>query len=89
MLTKQFWLDTLERAVKTFAQAALATLGAGSVDILSTNWVGAVSVGGGAAVVSVLTSLGSERIGNGGTASATKAVEPAAIEHTSHGGTVA
>jgi Putative lactococcus lactis phage r1t holin len=60
MLSKLFWADALERAVKTFAQSALATLGLGSVDVLSTNWVGVLSVGAGAAVVSILTSVASE-----------------------------
>lgn len=60
MLTGQFWADAAERAVKTFAQSALATLGAGAVDILSVNWVAVLAVGAGAAVVSVLTSLASE-----------------------------
>lgn len=77
MWTTIFWRDAIERAIKTFAQATLATLGMGQIDVLNTNWVGAVSVGAGAAVVSVLTSLGSEPFGRGGTASATKAVEPA------------
>lgn len=76
MRTKQFWLDALERCAKTFAQATLATLGAGSVDILTANWVGALSIGAGAAIVSLLMSIGSERGGNPGTASLTKAVEP-------------
>lgn len=77
MLTKEFWIDAGERAVKTFAQSALATLGAGSVNLLHTDWPTVASIGGGAAVVSLLMSLGSERFGNAGTASATKAVEPA------------
>lgn len=76
MLTRTFWTDTLERALKTFAQSALATLGAGSVNLLHTDWATVLGIGGGAAVVSVLMSLGSERFGNGGTASTTRAVEP-------------
>lgn len=76
MRTKQFWIDAGERALKTFAQSALATLGAGSVDLLTTNWVGALSIGAGAAIVSLLMSLGSERGGYPGTASLTKSVEP-------------
>ena len=59
MFSRLFWKDTVERAVKTFAQSALATLGLGATDVLSTDWVGVVSVGAGAAVVSVLTSLAS------------------------------
>lgn len=69
-MSKRFWRDAAERAVRTFAQSTLATLGVGAVDILNTNWVGALSVGGGAAIVSLLMSLASERIGDPDTASA-------------------
>jgi hypothetical protein len=78
MWTKQFWQDAIERSVKTFAQTLAAVLGAGAVDVLAVDWQSALAVSGGAALVSVLTSLGSEKFGNGGTASVTKAVEPAA-----------
>lgn len=64
LASPQFWADAAERAVKTFAQSALATLGAGAVDILSVNWVGVLTVGGGAAIVSLLTSLASEPRGD-------------------------
>lgn len=67
--SKAFWLDATERAVKTFAQAALATFGAGAVDIMSVNWVGVLSVGAGAAAVSIFTSLASERVGTKGSPS--------------------
>lgn len=70
----QFWRDTLERAVKTFAQSALAVLGLGATDLLSADWVGVVSVGGGAAVISILTSLASEP--RHGTLSPASAVKP-------------
>ena len=74
MFSTQFWRDAIERAVKTFAQGALGTLGAGAVDLVSTNWVGALSVGGGAAIVSVLMSLASEP--RGGTLSPASAIRP-------------
>lgn len=76
MFTAAFWVDAFERAVKTFAQTALSALGANAVDILHTDLTGALSLGAGAALVSVLMSLGSERLGNAGTASATRSVEP-------------
>lgn len=76
MLTASFWRDATERAIKTACQSALATLGLGSVDVLAVNWVGVLSVGAGAALISVLTSIASEPVGVGGTASMTKAVEP-------------
>lgn len=76
MLTKSFLLDALERALKTASQTMLATLGAGAVNVLSVDWKSALAVAAGAGLVSVLTSLGSEPFGRGGTASLTKAVEP-------------
>lgn len=75
MFSKTWLIDTIERAVKTAAQASLGAGIVGATDLLSVNWVGALSVGGLAAVISVLTSAASEPVGNGGTASATRAVE--------------
>jgi len=54
---KQFWLDTLDRAVATFAQAAVATLTAGVTGLLDIDGIQLASVAGLAAVVSVLTSI--------------------------------
>lgn len=57
--TKTFWADTAVRALKTFAQAAVALLGANAAGILTVDWVNLASVSGLAAVVSVLTSISS------------------------------
>lgn len=54
---KRFWVDTFDRAVATFAQAAVATLTAGVTGILDVDWVQVASVSGLAAGVSVLTSV--------------------------------
>ena len=59
MLKKKFWLAALERAVKTFAQAAVAIITAGDTGLLDVDWVQVASVSGLAAVVSVLTSVAS------------------------------
>ena len=59
MLTKQFWLAALERAVKTCAQSAVAIIAAGATGLLDVDWVQVASVSGLAAVVSVLTSIAS------------------------------
>lgn len=75
MFSKSWVLDTVERAIKTACQASLGAGIVGATDLLAVNWVGALSVGGLAAVISVLTSAASEPVGNGGTASVTKAVE--------------
>nr|DAK10467.1 MAG TPA: holin [Caudoviricetes sp.] len=65
MLTKDFWLGALERAVKTFIQTFVATLGVGfgvvyTEDSLQTlPWTSAAITAGVAAVLSVATSVGS------------------------------
>jgi len=46
-----------ERAVKTFAQAALAVLGTGTVGLFEINWTNLLSVSLGAAFLSILTSI--------------------------------
>lgn len=79
MWTIQFWRNVLERAVKTAAQFAIGTLVGNAVDVLTLNWPVMLGAAGGGALLSVLTSLGTEAlpVGNPGTASLTKAVEPA------------
>jgi hypothetical protein len=57
MFTKAFWTGALERALKTFGQSVLATLGVGATGLLHADWGTALDVGGLAAVISVLTSL--------------------------------
>lgn len=61
-----FWVSTLERAVKTVAQSAVATLTAGVVGILDADWVTVASVAGLAGAVSVLTSIASGAATDGG-----------------------
>jgi hypothetical protein len=69
MLTLTFWQDALERALKTFCQALVAVLGAGSVGLLNVPWVTALSTAGMAALLSLLTSVGSAPLGKRGEAS--------------------
>lgn len=66
MFTKQFLLDLLERAIKTFAQSLAAcittvvaseTLGLGDV-----NWAAALSIAGLATLYSALTSIASSSV---------------------------
>lgn len=63
MLTLTFWQCTAERAVKTFCQSLVAVLGAGSVGLLNVPWLTSVSTAGLAALLSVLTSVGSSPLG--------------------------
>jgi hypothetical protein len=57
ILTLEFWSYAGERAIKTFAQAAIAALGAGSVGLFTIDYAGLISVAGGAALLSILTSI--------------------------------
>lgn len=57
MFRREFWSYSGERAIKTFAQAALAYLGTGTVGVLTLDWAGLFSIAGGAALLSILTSI--------------------------------
>jgi hypothetical protein len=70
MLTKQYWLDVFERAIKTAAQTAVVAIGAAAgFDLFTADWrtVGGAAAGG--FVLSVLTSLGSAPFGDQSSAS--------------------
>lgn len=60
-----FWADAVERAVKTFAQSAVATITAsGVLDIVALDWGQILSIAALAAALSLLTSVGSAGSGN-------------------------
>ena len=59
---KLFWVAAGERAVKTFAQALVAVFAAG-VTILDVDWQQTLAIAATAAVVSLLTSVASVRVG--------------------------
>ena len=59
---KLFWIAAGERAVKTFAQALVAVFAAG-VTILDVDWQQTLAIAATAAVVSLLTSVASVRVG--------------------------
>lgn len=77
MTMSAFLKDLAERAAKTAAQTAVTVLGADAVNILAVDWQTVLGLSAGAALVSVLTSVASYGAANTGTASLTKAVEPA------------
>lgn len=56
-MTLEFWKAAAIRAIKTFAQAMVAQIGAGSVGIVAFDWAGALSVSAMAAILSIFTSL--------------------------------
>jgi|TARA_R110000796_G_scaffold24649_1_gene69983 hypothetical protein len=58
MFTKDFWSYSSERALKTFAQTAIAYLGTSEVlGLFSVDYTALFSLAGGAALLSVLTSI--------------------------------
>ena len=75
MWTKAFWLDTAERAIKTFAQTTVAFIGANAIGVLDVVWLDVASVSGLAAFLSMMTSLASAPFSTKGTASMTGGIE--------------
>lgn len=71
-----FWKATAERAIKTFAQTLAALLVADGTGLLDSQWVPRLSVAGMAALVSVLTSIGSDSLTGTGPAIAGPEVIP-------------
>lgn len=66
--TAAFWRGVLDRAVKSAAQVLLLLWGAdASFDVLRVDWRGTLGLVGGAVVLSVLTSLLSNKAGEKGT----------------------
>ena len=82
MFTKAFLLATLERAIKTFAQALGAILVGTAAGIIGTDWLGAINLAAMAAVLSILTSVASGRTGEPGPSLGTETLteKVAAIE---------
>ena len=57
MFTKEFWKATLIRAIRTFAESALAYIGTGAVVLGDVNWIGVASAGAFGFVTSILLAL--------------------------------
>jgi hypothetical protein len=64
MRTKEFWINTAERAVRTFAQALVAALAAGFVFTDGAAWAEALLTAVVAALASVLTSIAATGVGD-------------------------
>jgi hypothetical protein len=66
MFQRAFWIAAIERAIKTFAQTAVALIGGDAVlSIVDVDAGGIAGISGTAAVVSVLTSLASIPLSQG------------------------
>ena len=59
LFTSSFWKRSSVRAIKTFAQTAVAMLGVGTTGIIEVDWINVLSVSCLAAVTSYLTSISS------------------------------
>ena len=59
MYSTNFLVAVAERAIKTFAQTLLATVGADAAGVFTASTLDAVTVAAGAALISVLTSFAS------------------------------
>ena len=80
LLTGSFWLDTLERAIKTAAQTLLGLIGTNVVDVTSLDWQEVGIAVGFTTALSVLTSIVSSGIGEPGTASVLNPAPPDTLE---------
>lgn len=56
-MNEQFWRATGIRAIKTFAQTAVALIGTNAVGVTAVDWVGVASGATLAGIISVLTSI--------------------------------
>ena len=59
LFTKDFWIDTLERAIRTACQAALSAGVIGGVGLFEVDWLNVCGIALVAAIASVLTSVAS------------------------------
>lgn len=57
ILSPRWWAAAIDRAIRTAAQTALATLGADQLDVLAADWPAVGSLAAGAALLSILTSI--------------------------------
>lgn len=64
--TVEFWKAATERGIKTFAQTAAALAVGAGTGLIDTDWLSLASVSGMAALVSLLTSIGSDALTGSG-----------------------
>lgn len=56
-MNKEFWKAALIRAIRTFAESALAYIGTGAVVLGDVNWLACLSAGAFGAVCAILLAL--------------------------------
>lgn len=57
MFTWEWWRAALIRAVRTFAESALAYIGTGAVVLGDVNWIAALSAGGFGFITAILLAM--------------------------------
>ena len=64
MFSKAFWIDAVERAIKTFAQVALLAEGQDIIgaDLFHANTLNTITIAASGAILSILTSIASTGI---------------------------
>jgi hypothetical protein len=62
LFSSDFWLQALERALKTVAQTAVAMLGAEALNVFQADLLATIGVSLGAGLLSVLTSIASAKV---------------------------
>lgn len=67
MWSKIFWIDAADRALRTFAQALLATITVGDA-IYHVDWTAGLGIAATAAIASLLTSVATSKVGDASTA---------------------
>lgn len=66
LTTREFWASSVERAVKTAAQTAVALIGTEAVGLFSLDWAQIGSVVATATILSLLTSIAGDTAGKNG-----------------------
>ena len=71
LYTRDFWLEALDRAIKTAAQAPLVVWGVAdyALDLFSLDWQAGLAHAGGGFLISLLTSIASAGLAQRGNAS--------------------
>lgn len=64
-MSRLFWRETVERAVKTAAQSATAAIGQDVLgfDVFAADWSNVAGFAAGGFVLSIITSIGSRNLG--------------------------
>jgi hypothetical protein len=78
LATGAFWAATVERAVRTTAQAAIGVLTTNATGLAEIDWAAAGSVVGIATALSVLTSIAATGVGNVGPSLSAEVLTPPA-----------